>query len=124
VKEKRIWRRVIEKRMVVTFVRPYLESNEAGIGRSWRPKDDDVELFDELVELRHEYHGHATHTARRCLEFTNELLGLEGRPLVAESWEELRADKLRAIEQLATRQANLFDEAAEALDVELFGPQG
>lgn len=120
----RMFDRELETSLVVTFVRPYLESNEAGIGRTWWPTGDaDRKLFDELVELRHEYHAHAAHTPRRRLENTTTFLGDEGRPRYAESWDRLPTFKLRAIEDLANRQATRFDEQVEALDVALFGPK-
>jgi hypothetical protein len=119
----RLYERVIETGMVVTYVRPFLESNEAGLGRKWWPPEGgpDRELFDELVELRHKYHVHAAHTPRRHLVDTTQLLGLEGRPIVSESWEQLRTNKLRALEELATRQASLFAAEAERHEVALFG---
>jgi hypothetical protein len=123
----RLFDRVIETGMVVTYGRPYLESNEAGIGRDWWPKDEaDRDLHDEVLDLRDEYHAHASHTPRRRLENTSELLSLTGRstgrPRFAESFERLPTRKLRTIEDLATRQADRFDVEAERLDVELFGP--
>lgn len=117
----RMWDRVIETGMVVTFARPYLDSNEAGLGRKWWPEGDDIELFDELVELRDEYHAHAAHTPRRRLEFLDFVN--PGRMTVSESWEQLPVSKLRAIEELATRQTERFEAEAEKLDVELFGPK-
>jgi hypothetical protein len=42
---------------------------------------------------------------------------------VSESWEQLPVSKLRAIEELATRQTERFEAEAEKLDVELFGPK-
>jgi hypothetical protein len=120
----RIFDRALETSLVVTFVRPYLESNEAGLGRAWWPTDQAArELFDELLELRHEYHAHAAHTPRRRLENTATLVGGEGRPRYAESWDRLPAFKLHAIEELANRQAARFDDQVEKLDVALFGPK-
>jgi site-specific recombinase len=47
----RMFDRALETSLVVTFVRPYLESNEAGLGRTWWPTDEaDRALFDELRE--------------------------------------------------------------------------
>ena len=118
----RLFDRVIETGMVVTYMRPFLESNEAGLGKSWRPRDPaDRELHEELDDLRNEYHAHAAHTPRRRLENTTTMFGDEGRPRFAESWEHIPSWKLRAIEDLATRQADRFDDEAARLDVELFG---
>jgi hypothetical protein len=120
----RAYERIIETGMVVTYARPFLPSNEAGIGESWWPKDpDDRELHDELVDLRNEYHAHAGHAPHRRLENTTAIFGDDGRPMFAESWEELPAWKLRALVDLAGRLKAKFDAEAERLDVELFGPR-
>jgi hypothetical protein len=120
----RFYERIIETGMVVTYARPFLESNEAGIGRTWWPKDEaERELHDELIELRHEYHAHAAHTPRRRLENATTMLGREGRPMFAESWESLPTWKLQALEELTNRLAATFDAEAVRLDVELFGPR-
>jgi hypothetical protein len=108
--------------MVVTYARPFLESNEAGLGRRDWPKDGDRALHDELVDLRHQYHAHATHTPRRTLLDSTALLGESGRPIFVESHEELPTWKLRAIADLASRYAEQYASEAETLDVELWGP--
>jgi hypothetical protein len=65
----RLLDRVIETGMVVSYMRPYLESNEAGIGRKLWPEDPAGRtLHQELEELRNEYHAHSSHTPRRRLE--------------------------------------------------------
>ena len=92
----RLYERIIETGMVVTYARPFLESNEAPIGRKWWPRDKpERELHDELLGLRHEYHAHAGHTPRRRLENATTMLGREGRAMFVESWEELPSWKLR-----------------------------
>ena len=120
----RVHQRIIETGMVVTYARPFVESNEAGLGRKWWPRDTEMdrELHDELVDLRNEYHTHARHTPRRRLENAASLLGDKGRPRWAESWERLPVWKLRPLADLAGRQARRFDAEAERLDAELFGP--
>jgi hypothetical protein len=117
----RCFDRVIETGMVVTYIRPYLESNEAPVGGKLWPKDPvDVELHKELDDLRNEYHAHAGHTPRRRLEIVGH--GATGRPTFAESWTRLSVDELRRIADLAMRQAERFDEHADALDLEMFEP--
>jgi hypothetical protein len=117
----RLFDRVIETGMVVTYMRPYLESNEAPVGRKlWPNGEDDLALHYELDDLRNEYHAHAGHTPRRRLEITGH--GANGRPTFSESWTRLPVHRLRAIIDLATRQAQRFDEHADALDLEVFGP--
>jgi hypothetical protein len=119
----RLYERVIETGMVVTYVRPFLESNEAGIGKKWWPQDaEDRSLHDELVELRHEYHAHAAHTPRRRLENISELMDI-GRPTFTESWTSLDPDRLRALADLSQHLASTFHAEAEALDQEVFGPR-
>jgi hypothetical protein len=121
----RYFDRVIETGMVVTYVRPFLETNEAGIGRKWWPTDSaDLELHSELVELRHEYHAHAAHTPQRRLEFTNDMRGdPNGRTTHAESWTRLPVWKLQALEDLANRLGASFVAEVDRLDLELFGPR-
>ena len=118
----RLYDRELETGMVVTYARPYVESNEAGVGKKWWPTGDDRELHDELMDLRHEYHAHASHTPRRRLVNTTALFGDDGRPSYSEQWELLPTWKLNPLNDLATRQAERFEAAADALDLELFGP--
>jgi hypothetical protein len=119
----RFYDRIIETGMVVTYARPFLPSNEAGITRKWWPKDEsERKLHDEMLDLRHEYYAHAAHTPQRLLENTLSMLGREGRPVFAESWTELPTWKLRALADLADRQAISFQAEADRLDVDLFGP--
>jgi hypothetical protein len=119
----RAFQRVIETGMVVTYARPYLPSNEAGIGKKWWPKDDaERELHDELIDLRAEYHAHATHTPQRRLEILSGFFEEAGRPILAESWTELPVWKLELLRQIATRQAERFAAEADRLYLELFGP--
>jgi hypothetical protein len=116
----RLFDRVIETGMVVTYMRPYLASNEAPVGERLWPKGADRALHDELDDLRNEYHAHAGHTPRRRLDIVGH--GATGRPTFAESWSRLSVDRLQAIVDLATRQAERFDEHADTLDREMFGP--
>jgi hypothetical protein len=120
----RLYDRIIETGMVVTYARPFLESNEAGIGRTWWPTDAaERKLHDELIDLRNEYYAHAAHTPQRLLENTLSILGKEGRPVFAESWTELPTWKLREVANLADRQAVSFQAEGDRLDVDLFGPR-
>jgi hypothetical protein len=120
----RLFDRVIETGMVITYARPFLPSNEAGLGDAWLPKDEaERELHDELIELRGEYHAHATHTPQRRLDDVTHMFGEEGRPRYAESWSRLPVEKLRALEALAARQAERFAIKADAMDAALFGSE-
>lgn len=119
----RVYNRIIETGMVVTYARPFLDSNKAGIGRKWWPRDPaERELHDELVDLRDDYHAHAEHTAQRRLENAAEIFGELGRPMFVESWSMLPVWKLRPLEKLAKRLAGELDAEARRLDIELFGP--
>jgi hypothetical protein len=58
----RVFERVIETGMIVTYARPFLPSKEAGLGERWLPEDEAGRmLHDELIDLRGEYHAHAEH---------------------------------------------------------------
>jgi hypothetical protein len=119
----RAYRRVIETGMVVTYARPFLASNEAGLGERWWPKDEaERAVHDELIDLRGEYHAHATHAPERRLEVMPGFYE-SGRPLLAESWIELPEAKLRLLEEMAKRQAERFKAEADRLDLDLFGPR-
>ena len=119
----RVHDRIIETGMVVTYVRPFLPSNKAGLGERWWPKGESRALHDEMVELRHEYHAHAAHTPQRRLENVTSIFGDEGRPMFTESWTFLPTRKLRLLEEMATQQAERFEAEAERVDIELFGPK-
>jgi hypothetical protein len=87
----RIFERVIETGMVVTYARPFLPSNHAGLGEDWWPKDDaGRELHEQLVDLRGEYHAHAEHTPQRRLDFLPGFTQ-SGRPMLNESWTQLQS---------------------------------
>jgi hypothetical protein len=118
----RAFQRVIETGMVVTYARPFLPSNEAGLPKGWWPTDEEERrLHDELIDLRGEYHAHATHTPQRRLEIMHGFTE-SGRPILAESWTELPVWKLELLNRIATQQAERFKAEAERLDLELFGP--
>jgi hypothetical protein len=120
----RMFDRVLETGMVVTYARPFLESNNAGVGRRDRPHDaDDRALHDELVDLRDRYYAHADHGPERTLRNATAMLGQSGRPRFVEQWEQLAPAKLRAIADLATRQAEGFEAEADGLDERLWGPR-
>lgn len=117
----RLFERVIETGMVVTYARPFLQ-NQPGLGGRWRPEDEAGRaLHEELVALRGEYHAHAEHTRHRGLEMMPGPTE-SSRPILAESWSQLPVDKLRLLQEVAERQARRFDAEADRLDLELFGP--
>lgn len=117
----RLFERVLETGLVVTYARPYLESNRAGVGRKWRPESEpDRKLHDWIIdELRHPYHAHADRTPRRTLTDTTAFLGLEGPPTYAEAWWRLTDEELAQIADLAERQEARFDAAARKVGAEL-----
>jgi hypothetical protein len=117
----RVFERVIETGMVVTYCRPFLKSSQAPIGENWWPKDEaDRALHDEIVDLRGEYHAHAEQTSMRSLEIMRDFHH-SGRPVLAESWSMLPVGKLISLKDLANRQAEVFRAEADRLEVELFG---
>jgi hypothetical protein len=119
----RIFDRVIETGMIVTYARPFLGGNVAGVGAKWAPKaESDRALHDQVLELRHEYHAHADHTSERQLERADFVSHSDRRPLYLESWTQLPTDTLRQLSALADRQAIRFHKEAERRDLELFGP--
>jgi hypothetical protein len=119
----RVYERVIETGMVVTYARPFLPSNEAGLGGRWRPTDENERaLHDELVDLRGEYHAHASHTPQRRLEIMSGFFE-SGPPILAESWTKLPVEKLLLLKEMASRQAERFADEADRLELELFGPR-
>lgn len=117
----RLFERVLETGLIVTYARPYLASNRAGLGRRWRPESaDDRALHDRIIdELRDPYHAHADRTPHRTITDTTECLGLDGPPIFAEAWWRLTDDELTQIAELADRQAARFDAAARELGAEL-----
>lgn len=118
----RLFERVIETGMVVTYARPFLPSNQAGLGKRWWPQDEAGRaLHEELIDLRGEYHAHAEHTPQRRLEMATGFTESR-RPLLLESWSRLPGSKLRLLEEVAERQAARFGTEADRLDLELFGP--
>ena len=119
----RVHDRIMETGMIITYVRPFLASNEAGIGERWWPKGESRTFHDEMVDLRHEYHAHAAHTPQRRLENVTSLFGDVGRPMFSEQWSYLPTWKLQKLEELATQQAKRFEAEAERVDVKLFCPK-
>jgi hypothetical protein len=117
----RLFERVLETGLVVTYARPYLSKGAGGIGAKWRPKGDaDLALHRRLIdELRHPYHAHADRTPRRTLTDTAAMLGLQGPPTYAEAWWRLTDAELAEIEDLARRQRQRFEEAARAAGADL-----
>ena len=117
----RVFDRVLETGIVVTYARPYLASNSAGVGGKWRPRGEaDRKLHEWIVdELRHSYYAHADRTPRRTLVDTTASLGLEGPPTFAEAWWNLTEDELTRIADLAERQASRLEAAALEVGAEL-----
>jgi hypothetical protein len=118
----RMFERVLETGLVVTYARPYLDSNRTGgVGGRWKPPGGLDRDFHRYVidELRDTYHAHATRTDRRTLTDTTALLGLEGSPTFAETWSLLGPDELEHLATLAAAQAERFEVEARKLDREL-----
>lgn len=116
----RLYERVLETGLVVTYARPYLESNKSGgVGRKreWRPVSAaERALHDWIIdELRHTYHAHADRTPHRTLIDTAALLGIDGPPTLAESSRPLSDSELEAIAELARKQAERFEAKANEL---------
>lgn len=117
----RLFERVLETGLVVTYARPYLASNRPGLGKRWRPESpEDRELHERMVdELRNPYHAHTDRTRHRTLIDTTALLGLDGPPIFAEAWNRLKDDELAQLADLADRQATRFAAAADMIGAEL-----
>lgn len=110
--------RVVETGLIITYARPYLDSNRAGgVGGRWRPESGADRAFHQHVidELRDAYHAHADRTAHRTILDAAEFLELEAPPAYAESWRRLSSTDLETLADLAGRQAARFEAgAAEA----------
>jgi len=116
----RLFERVLETGLVVTYARPYLRSNRAGLTEDDAPTDkSDLGLHDELVTLRHQYHGHADRTSHRTLIDTAGYLGIDGPPRFAEMASRLSEHQLERLADLARRQAERFEAEAARMGVEL-----
>lgn len=117
----RLFERVLETGLVVTYARPYGRSKGLNLGKGWLPKDpDDRKLHDRLIdELRNPYHAHNDRTPRRTLTDTTRLLGLNGPPMYSESWERLSDDELERLAKLAERQSARFASEADRIGAEL-----
>lgn len=117
----RMFERVLETGLIVTYARPYLDSSKAGLGGKWRPTDKaDRRFHDRIItELRHPYHAHADHTPRRTIMDTTEYLGREGAPSYAEAWWRLTDDELAQIAALADKQRERFEAEARRVGAEL-----
>jgi hypothetical protein len=116
----RLFERVLETGLVVTYARPYLHSNRAGLTENDAPTDEDgVGLHDELVTLRHQYHAHADRTNHRTLIDTTGYLGVNGPPRFAEMASRLSELQLARLADLARRQAERFEAEAARIGVEL-----
>lgn len=111
----RLFERVLETGLVVTYARPYLDSNRSGgVGGRWRPPSGTDREFHRWVidELRDTYHAHADRSPRRTLTDTAEMLGVEGPPTYAEAWWRLTDSELETLAELARKQAERFEAAA------------
>ena len=117
----RAFARVLETGIIVTYARPYLDSNQPALGKKWRPKDpDDLALHLHVIdEYRSAYHAHSDRTPGRTLLDTADLLGLDATPTYAEAWHRLSSVDLERLADLAYRQAIRLaaaaDEAGELL---------
>ncbi len=116
--------RVIETGLVVTFTRPYLDSNDAGVPQ-YRPRDpDDRSLLEHIESLRDDVHAHAGQTKRRIiLDAKDPLFRKAGenensKLRYIESYSSLSRDQLRRIADLASRQTQTLTDAAVRLDDE------
>jgi hypothetical protein len=113
--------RVLETGLVVTFMRPYIDSRSSEkVPSRYHPKDkEDRELLADLEKLRHNYHAHAGQTERRYIIDGSALLGMEaGEPKYAEVWHSLSVDELQRIRDLARRQALRLEQAAKEVAAE------
>jgi hypothetical protein len=117
----RVLLRVLETGLVVTYARPYLESNTRAVGRKWWPHSpDDRKLHERIIEdVRSPYHAHADRTPHRTLVDTAAMLGLDGPPTFAEGWSQLSIAELEHLAELAERQAARLHAAADEIGAEL-----
>jgi hypothetical protein len=112
---------VLETGLVVTYARPYLDGNNAGVGRSWWPTDEADRKFHRYVidVLRHPYHAHMDRTPRRTLVDTTKFLGLNGPPTYAQSRWFMSPDELQRLAGLARRQGERLEAEANRIGAEL-----
>lgn len=117
----RMWARVLETGLVVTYARPYLASNTRVVGRTWWPESpEDRELHQRIIEdVRSPYHAHTERTPHRTLVDTSAMLGLDGPPTFAEGWSQLNTAELAKLADLAERQAARLHAAADEIGAEL-----
>jgi hypothetical protein len=113
--------RVLETGLVVTYARPYLESNTRAVGRKLWPEDpEDRALHERIIEdVRSPYHAHSDRTPHRTLIDTSAMLGLDGPPTFAEGWTRLTTEDLEHLAALADRQAEKLHAAADEIAAEL-----
>lgn len=117
----RLWARVLETGLVVTYARPYLEANTRAVGRKWWPREPaDRELHERIIkDVRSPYHAHTDRTPHRTLVDTAAMLGREGPPTFAEGWSRLSTAELEHLAALAERQAERLHGAADEIGAEL-----
>ena len=117
----RMWSRVIETGLVVTYARPYLPSNTRVLGRTWWPESpEERELHEGIIEdVRNSYQAHTDRTSYRTLVDTAAMLGRDGPPTFAEGWSKLSVAKLEQLAELAERQAERLHAAADEIGAEL-----
>lgn len=116
-----MWSRVIETGLVVTYARPYLDSNTRVVGRKYWPESpEDRELHQRIIEdVRNPYQAHTDRTPHRTLVDTTAMLGLDGPPTFSEGWSNLSVEKLEQLAELAERQAARLHAAADEIGVDL-----
>jgi hypothetical protein len=116
----RIFQRVLETGLIVTYARPYL-ARRGGVKGKWLPEGDEAREFHRWLidELRNPYHAHADRTERRTLMDTAAWFGFEGPPTYSEAWWRLTDEQLATLEAIAGRQAERFEAEADRIDAEL-----
>jgi hypothetical protein len=117
----RLFEQMLETALVVTYSRPYLDSNKAGIGERWSPKDEADRDFHRYVidELRDPLHAHMERTRRRTLVDTTRFLGLDGPPTYAQGRWFMTQDELERLAELARKQGELLETEANRIGAEL-----
>jgi hypothetical protein len=107
--------------VVVTYARPYLESDTRVLGRKWWPLEpEDRGLHERIIEeVRSPYHAHTDRTPHRTLVDTSAMLGLTGPPNFSEGWSRLSVVELEHLAELADRQAERLHAAADEIGVEI-----
>jgi hypothetical protein len=116
----RVYERVLETGLVVTYARPYLKSNKASrLKDKWQPPARDRDFHRYVMDLRHRYHAHTDRSEYRSLTDAAAHLGLEGHSTYVETWQFLNEAGLERLATLAAAQAERFEAKALELGVQL-----